>query len=294
MTTTLTEVSDLVQERGPAHVEQGWGARRARQNPEEKISMAVYNAQHDFLVGEGKNPANERETVASVLVNQGTTPNVGVQHALAWIKANWQSGPFDITWFTPGGLVNATLHDFRTKNPDLSLAAQIFLFPGRVNTDMQAVSGPEAEEFVEQLDYDFTYAFLSVHAFDLDSGRAHFQYSEELRLQRACARLYAEHKFLFLDASKFNRAGKRGYKLSELLEQAKTVTIYTTSTPDDRSIKERFNALCDQLLSENPEPGRSGTRKIHRPRTLRLKIIGLGGVLNDSEQRVGFLGPDEG
>ena len=257
--------------------------------------MAEYCIEHDFLVREGKIPSataspTVRDTVASILVNQGTTPNVLVQQALTWIKTHWKLGPFDITWYTTGGLVNATLHDFRSKNPTLSIAGQIFLFPGRVNTDMQAVSGPEAEQFVETLDVDFTYAFLSVYAFDVDAGRAQFQYSEEVRLQRACARLYADHKFLFIDSSKFKREGKRGYRFAELLEEAKTVTIYTTTSPEDEALSERFGALCDQLLSAEPQQRTDG-KQLPAQRKIRLRIVKLDGTLAGSVQREGFLNP---
>jgi hypothetical protein len=252
--------------------------------------MGKYCIEHDFLVR--KNPAEPRDTVASILVNQGTTPNEVVHEALDWINKNWTEGPFDITWYTTGGLVNATLHEFRVANPSLSIAAQIFLFPGRVNIDLQAVAGPEAEEFVERLDVDFTYAFLSAYAFDIDSGRIHFLYSEELRLQRACARLYADHKFLFLDRSKFKREGKRGYKLVELLEQARTVTIYTTGSheyaQENRSLEERFQLLCDQLFMP---PHQDGTGPLPGEKTLRLRIVGPDNTLLTSAERAGTLRP---
>src|SRR6266481_8841812 len=94
--------------------EQGWAGRRAQLHHSEKIWMAKYCVEHEFLVIDGNNPSGPRDTVASILVNQGTTPNVAVQEALEWIKRNWkQGGPFDITWYTTCGLVNATLRVFR-------------------------------------------------------------------------------------------------------------------------------------------------------------------------------------
>lgn len=288
MATTVNR--DISQLSDSAPVGQGWGARRAKVHLSEKHSMGKYCIEHDFLVR--KNPAEPRDTVASILVNQGTTPNVVVVEALDWIKKNWEEGPFDITWYTTGGLVNATLHDFRVANPSLSIAGQIFLFPGRVNIDLQAVAGPEAEEFVERLDIDFTYAFLSAYAFDIDSGRIHFLYSEELRLQHACAGLYADHKFLFLDRSKFKREGKRGYKLVELLEQARTVTIYTTGSPEypaeNKALEERFGLLCDQLFSSAPQ---ETTGPASGAKTLRLRIIGQDNTLLASAERAGALRP---
>src|SRR5208283_5558078 len=167
MATTLStdslQIAAHLQPAESASVGLGWGARRAKVHLPEKQSMGKYCIEHDFLVR--KNPAEPRDTVASILVNQGTTPNEVVHEALDWVKTNWGEGPFDITWYTTGGLVNATLHEFRVANPSLSIAAQIFLFPGRVNIDLQAVAGPEAELFVENLDIDFTYAFLSAYAF---------------------------------------------------------------------------------------------------------------------------------
>ena len=286
------DVLNLVSDSDPERSVQGWGGRRAKLHPDEKLWMAKYCIEHDFLVRKGTNPADSRDTVASILVNQGSTPNVVVQEALRWISSHWTSGPFDVTWYTTSGLVNATLRDFRDEFPTLGIAAQLFLFPGRVNTDLQAVSGPEAEKFVERLDIDFTYAFLSTYAFDLDTGRAQFQYSEELRLQLACARLYADHKFLFLDASKFKREGKRAYGLDALLEQAETVTIYTTSSANDQSIEERFMNLCERLLPQRPEETGDSTVKpanASRLRTLRLRIVAPGASSAKFFEHAGYL-----
>jgi hypothetical protein len=264
--------------------DESWGGRRAKLFPEEKGWMAAYCVEHDFLVRQGCDPSAPRDTVASILVNQGSTPDVVVKRALEWIRIHWPSGPFDVTWYTPGGLVNATLHGFRKKNPAYSLGAQTFLFPGRVNTDLQAVSGPEAEVFVEKLDIDFTYAFLSAYAFDLEAGRTRFQYSEEVRLQRLCARLYADHKFLFLDSSKFKREGKHGYGLEELLDKARTVTIYTTSSAQNRSITDRFVSLCERLLLKGPDDP-------SRLRTMRLRIVFQGAARAEPVEHTGYLPP---
>ena len=78
--------------------ERGWGARRAKSNREGKLAMAEYCIEHDFLVRESKAPLataspTVRDTVASILVNQGTTPNVVVQQALTWLKTHWKLGP---------------------------------------------------------------------------------------------------------------------------------------------------------------------------------------------------------
>jgi hypothetical protein len=264
--------------------EQGWAARRAQMHTLQKQSMAKYYVEHDFLVIDS--PASPRDTVASILVNQGTTPNVVVQEALAWMTRYWkQFGPFDVTWYTTSGLVMTTLRDFRVSNFEQAIAAQIFLFPGRVNGDMQAVSGPAAENFVNQLDVDFTYAFLSVYAFDLESGRTRFQYEEEVPLQSACARLYAAHKLLFVDSSKFRRDGTPGYTLSDLLKASKTVTIYTTSsTPEhDKVIKDRCVELAERLLPTTA----AASPSTHR--TLRLRIVTPDNSHAESWQHEGYL-----
>jgi hypothetical protein len=267
--------------------DQGWAGRRAKLYPDEKYWMAKYCIEHDFLVRKGTTPADARDTAALILVNQGTTPNTVVKEALQWMRSHWASGPFDVTWYTPGGLVNATLHDFRTENPRLGIAAKLFLFPGHVNPDLQAVSGPEAVDFVERLDVSFAYGFLSAYAFDLDTGRTHFHYSEERSLQQACATLYAGHKFLFLDASKLKREGHAGYELSALLEQTKTVTLYTTTSADDEDIKNRFHTLCARVLPNEGETGGNPSRA----RTLRLRIVSHGAESVDSVDHFGYLTP---
>lgn len=293
---TPRAVTDAGQAQGgepePQEYDKGWAARRARLYVEQKTWMARYCVQHDFLVPLGGNPAHSRDTVASVLVNQGTTPNLVVAETLDWVRQTYASkpglphAPPDITWYTTSGLVTATLHDVRKTYPEISIATRAFLFPGRVDIDMQAVSGPEAEEFAENLEYDFRYAFLSAYAFDLADGRVRFQYAEEVRLQTACARLFAEHKFLFLDSSKFKREGRRGYLLHDLLKQARTVTIYTTASPDDASRREGFKDLAESVLPtahDNINGANQGVR------TLQLRIVGDGGRLVESFERTGFL-----
>jgi hypothetical protein len=269
--------------------EQGWSYRRAQMHTSQKEWMAKYCVEHELLVIDG--PAGSRDTVASILVIQGTTPNVVVREALDWMTRYWtQFGPFDVTWYTTSGLVMSTLRDFRVSNSEQSIAAQIFLFPGRVNNDMQAVSGPVAEQFVKHFDIDFTYAFLSAYAFDLESGRTRFQYGEEVALQTACARLYAAHKFLFIDSSKFRRDGTPGYSLSDLLTASQTVTIYTTSsTPErDKVIKERCVDLANILLKDLPDNNSTNGLLASARRTFRLRIVGPDNLLAESWQREGF------
>lgn len=230
--------------------EETWSARRVRHKPDEKLLMAEYFANHKFLVPEGISPETDaRETVASIIVNQGTTPNVVVGEALRWIASNQNRELFHITWYTPSTLVPGTLRYHRQYYPHISAATQLFLFPGKVDNQTEAVSGPDAEAFVENLMRRFTYAFLSSYSFDFYSGTTYFHLPEEVRLQRACALRYATHKFLFLDSSKFNIQGEVGYRLDEMLNHATGVTIYSVTSDKDQWLKARFEALCDKLFN---------------------------------------------
>ena len=121
-------------EEAPDEPPKSWSTRRAKLQTDTKRLIARYCANHDFLVRRGCSPETEDlDTVASVLLNQGTTPNVAVEEAIAWISANSIGISFDITWFTTGSLVPATLRQFRTRNSKDGAAAQVFLFPGRVD-----------------------------------------------------------------------------------------------------------------------------------------------------------------
>jgi hypothetical protein len=261
--------------------EEGWSARRAKHNANEKRLMADYFPMHDFLVKPGSNPERDaREQVASVLVNQGTTPNLVVEEVLAWIKDNASEGPFTITWYTPGALVPATLRKFREENPQWRSATKLFLFPGKVDTDFESVVGKEPVEFAETLqNVGFKYAILSAYSFDITSGTASFFDESELELQRACALLYAAHKFLFVDPSKFNREGKSAYLASELLNTAEDFTIYTTSVDDEHDtwVKQKFDDLCRQLVIPSEELPQGEPRPHARDmKTLGLRIVGNG------------------
>lgn len=148
-----------------------WSASRAQTSIDEKVLMAKFFARHHFLVREGHSPEEPRETVASIILNHGTTPNSVLQEALHWIKDNnKQSGPFFLTWYTPGHLIPTTLKDLRDQDRGLRTALKLFLFPGEVDEEIQSVLGRDAEIFAENLQRHFTYAFLSAYAFDLSSG----------------------------------------------------------------------------------------------------------------------------
>jgi hypothetical protein len=219
----------------------------------EKHLMAKYYTNHDFLVPEGLNPETDpREPVASILVNQGTTPNTVVVEALQWIERNQSRGPFDITWYTPGHLIPNTLRLFRVEHPHLISATQLFLFPGRVDHQTEAVSGPDAEAFAESLNRRFTYAFLSANSFDIRDGTTYFHMPEEVRMQRACATRYAAHKLLFFDSTKFKSEGEIGYRIDEILRRAEAVTIYTVSSHKDEWIIAKFTRLCSSIPGIEP------------------------------------------
>lgn len=275
-----------------------WSARRARDKTDEKRLMAEDYAQHGFLVREGMSPETApRETVASILVNQGTTPNVVVRVALEWIEENQgfelSNTTFDITWYTPGHLVPNTLREFRERSPHLSAATQLFLFPGKVDPQTESVSGPDAEIFAENLRRHFTYAFLSAYAFDIHTGMVYFHLPEEVRLQKACATRYAAHKLLFLDSSKFKSEGEVGYGIDDLLRSAESVTIYTVSSSpnNDEWIKMKFRVLCNDILEVRQETSITALAggDERDMKSLRLHIVGPGGTVPDSSEGKGFL-----
>lgn len=270
-----------------------WSRQRAQHQIGEKRLMAEFYALHDFLVPANANPAlDPREPFASILVTQGTTPNVVVEAALKWIEQNQHLGSFGIIWYTPGALVPGTLLDFRLRNPALRAAAQLFLFPGRVNFETEAVSGPEALAFAEQLDRCFTYAFLGANSFDIESGTAYFAYSEEITLQRAYATLYAAHKFLFLDASKFKSNGNPGYNVRDLLETSEMITIYTVSSDKDEWIKSEFDILQRKVLRKKEKRHtaiQASYENKFNMKSLRLRIVGKDNKPSELVEHKGFL-----
>jgi hypothetical protein len=294
MTTVLTAIDenganrtapneDRASQPSPHRVDEPWSASRAEIKLDEKTEIAKYFCKHDFLVGENQSPESGRDTVASILVNQGTTPNRVVLEVLQWIeeqdKHESSQKPFFLTWYTPGHLVPTTLRLFRDKYRHLKTATKLFLFPGEVDEETESVSGPDAEDFAERVQRKFTYAFLSSYSFDVVTGSVYFHLPRELRLQKACAKLFASHKFLFLDSSKFKREGERGYGIGELLQSADKVTIYTVSSSPERDqwIKTNFLRLCAELIKDHQD--QSETDQIETDqielKTLRLQIVGL-------------------
>lgn len=271
-----------------------WSTSRHEYKNKEKWQIATHFVEHEFLVPDGASPEAARETVASIFVNQGTTQNIIVEKVLEWIKTKSNAPLFDITWYTTGSLVPATLRKSRqnSQGEDLELrqATQLFQFPGRVDPIREVVIGPEPVTFVKQLDRCFSYAFLGAYSFDIDTGKIYFHYSTEVELQVACAGLYAARKYLFLDSSKFKQEGVSGYDINLLLGSSENVTIYTESSNKDDWIKEKFSELCATLLETQGErrKNRSGRKNNLAIKNLRLCIVGLGNTPTYSEARSGL------
>lgn len=267
-----------------------WAASRAGIQKDEKELMAHYFANHDFLLQEGASPADTRETAASILVNQGTGPDVVVHESLKWIAENAQERPFHITWYSPGALVPATLYDFRRENPHLSAATHVHLFPGTVDIQLQAQVGTEAQEYASRITRQFSYMILSGHSFDLRTGEVRFHFEREIPIQRTCALLKATEKFLFFDSKKFTGEGEIGYSLRELLSTCNAVVIYTVwsqgtiSSPSSDDVKAAFNRLSAELLTDTLPEGEPKERK-----SLRLNIVGRQNVSSESFSHSGYL-----
>ena len=265
--------------------QENWAASRARIQRDEKELMAQYFADHDFLLEEGANPATgPRENTASILVNQGTGPNLVVDKCLRWVEEHPEEGPFHITWYSPGALVPATLFDFRQKNPDLTAATHVHLLPGTVDLQLQAQIGTEAQDYARQLTRQFSYMILSGHSFDLETGDIKFNFDREIPIQRTCARLRATEKFLFFDSKKFTGEGEVGYGLRELLSTCRDVIIYTVSSPRVDEIREAVAGFAATLLSEKAADSDSKQEK-----SLRLTIVGRDGASSESIRHDGFL-----
>jgi hypothetical protein len=262
-----------------------WSASRAEREASEKALMAQDFALHYFLVPQThSNPEGVRETVASILVNQGTTPTHVVEAALEWVKG--QRGHYFLTWYTPGALVPTILKEFRDEDRSLATSAKLFLFPGEVDIETESVSGPDAELFAENLKRNFTYAVLSAHAFDVSTGDVYFHLSREVRFQRFLARLPAAQKFLFLDSTKFRNEGDRGYGIVDLLETSSSVTIYTVCSDNDAWITREFNALAQRLLQDTSADPSVNARDL---KTLQLRIVGCGTKKSGFLERRGIL-----
>ena len=267
----------------PDNQQETWAASRAEIQKEEKELMASYFADHDFLLSEGADPSMDpRENAASFLTNHGTTPNVVVRGSLEWIEKHAGDVPFHITWYSPGTLVPATLHEFRKDHLHLSAATHVHLFPGTVDIQLQAQIGKEALEYARRIKRRFSYMILSGHSFDLRTGVVRFHFDREIPMQTACASLEATQKFLFLDSQKFSGEGEVGYSLRDLLMTSNGVVMYTVSSPRKEEIKAAFKGLCADLLIDDASGADSREQK-----SLRLTIVGRG---NDPTESIPFRG----
>lgn len=262
-----------------------WAASRAQEKEGEKEIMAEYFANHDWLVRESPG-ASLRETVAAVLVNQGTSPAVVARQALRWIEEHAvDNAVFHVTWYSPGALVPAALHEFRQNNPHLSAATHVQLFPGEVDLQLQAMISREAHEYARKITRRFTYMLLGGYSLDLEAGVVRFQFDREIPMQTTCALLKATQKFLFFDSGKFTGEGEIGYSVADLLATSKSVTIYTVSSANDEEIKAGFSTLKRLLTNVPPESGYS------QKKMLRLTIIGTGDTETFNDPHTGFLNP---
>jgi hypothetical protein len=61
--------------------------------------------------------------------------------------------------------------------------------------------------------------------------------------------LYAEHKYLFIDPTKFKIEGEKAYGIAEILKTATMVTIYTVSGEEDAWIEASFHKMCSNILA---------------------------------------------
>jgi hypothetical protein len=253
--------------------------------------VAEYFVMHDFLVRDGVSPESAtRETAASILVNAGTTPNEVVKAALQWMKEEWRErGPFSVTWYTGNALVAATLQEYRVDNVQLRSAAELFLLPGPVNSDLDSVMGRVPAEFVlKQIDRHFSCLILGAHSFDMVSGTCYFHFPDEIELQQRCALLPARDKFLFLDPSKFRKEGEAAYEVHELLNNCQSVTIYSVIPEKDSSVLSDFETLTHrmQMVDAGSEWVTGNAKR------LRLTVINDSGQL--LENRVKMLTPNRG
>lgn len=264
---------------------QGWMDRQSEHDSPDKRLIAGDFADHEFLVPADACPEEEpRAKVASIFVGNGSTQSEAVGGSLTWMeqRRDLKRETFDITWYSIGAVVPSLLRSFVQRNPDLAAAAQLFLFPGKVDRNLGSVSGPEATEYVRNFKgrRRFTYAFLGAHAFDITTGEAYFHFSDELELQRACAALHAVHKFLFLSPAKFkfqSIEGHVGYGLADLLCDAQSVSICTASSPLDDSIQAAFQELAGKMLEKVGDTA-STLSLATSQRRLTLRIAGRDGA----------------
>lgn len=278
---TLEELDDSSRS-GDGMIPVGWSSSRSGLYADQKVAMADGFVTHDFLVEPHGNPDHDvRETAASILVNAGTSPQAVVVRALEWMKDAWvrKKQAFTVRWFSGGALVTGELLDFREKNREFSALAEIFLFPGAIDSNLESVCGEDAASYVERyFSWNITCSILSSHSFNMETGEARFFFPNEIGFQRACALYPARDKFLFLDPSKFRRTdGGRGYDARELLETCENLTIYTVSSPSNEKVVRDFDGLAKGLL-ETTATKQSSADRSKEQKTFRLCVVGAGHV----------------
>lgn len=274
-----------------------WSACQANINPDEKECMATYFAAHDFLVRVGRNgAAHARGRAAHVFVAPGTTPNTVLKVCLTWMKDNWNPDPFTVTWYPLGGLIPATLFEFKQKYGHCSSGARLFLLPGEVDPQSETMTGDHTVEFLQKLDRDrrkeFNLSILSAHRFNMTTGDAYFYFDNEVQAQHMGATIYAEDKFLFLHPEKFSTiGGTKGYNICDLLKTSRSVTIYTVTSDEDNRIRRQFEKLCDRLLIPCPRPTDEQAEQL---KGFRLCVVRPNGESQLDLPHVGLLNPSIG
>ncbi len=251
-------------------IESSWSEIRATSKADEKSLLAKNFVNHDFLVPRDGNPDKDRDRVASILVNQGTTPNAVVNEIMSWLVENWAKfGPFNLTWFSAGGLVPGTLRDYRSRHHNIRSATNVFHFPGMLSAEREVVDGPETVKYIEELQKKLalSYMFLGVNAIDIDTGEVFFHFEEELRVQKACAGLRASEKFVFLDSSKFKPEGYVAYNVNWLLKTTERLTFYVASSSKDKDIHRKYESLVDETF-------RGESAEWFKDKSMRLQFFG--------------------
>lgn len=261
-----------------ASLDRRWSVFQEPVDKDAKFSMACHFAKAIFLKAENY--------VADILVAPGTTTKCVVEQTLAAISepgtgttAISESGReestqhYNLTWFTPSTLVSDYLRDWSGQNQHLRRAAQLFVYPGLVDEELESFCGPEAEEFAENIKTRFSLAILSGHRFDVKDGMVCFHFPQEKRLQTACALSWATRKYLFLAPTKFRQEGQPAYSIRDLLNTSCEVTIYTTWDNNGEDLQASFKYLADELIAQNPTSTAASDKRGLQRKCLRLIVV---------------------
>lgn len=257
---------------------QGWSIVRSYTSQDKKHLIADGFSTHEFLVPPDNAPAKDLERTASIVVSPGTTNRAVVSSCLEWMLTRWNdAGPFNLTWYTPSMLIFSLLRDFNNTHPTYRSGSAIVLFPGMVDPMVGATVGDPTTTFVDEIlkTQRFSYAFLSAHRFDIRSGEAYFFFPSEIGLQRSFARLHAEHKWIFLDSTKFESIeGILAFRIPDLLETSGEVNICTNASANELIIREGFNELSRDLFGNavcSDEQGRLRLRFVSETGDFQLR-----------------------